>query len=251
MEAVAIRMNISLRFVFAFLFFVGAFYTDAFAMHIADGILPAGWCAFWWVVVLPFIVAGISKIKNESKKDKTFKPFIGLIGAAAFIISCLPVPVPFAGVTSHPVGVGIAAIILGPLIAVVIASVTLTLQALFLAHGGLGTLGADIFSMGVVGGFLGYGIFVAVRRLGFSWVTAAFLAGLLSDWGTYASTSALLTLALHEVDSLLPMFASLVIAFSPTQIPLGIMEGFISAFAIRFIKNRMPEFSLGAMKGKL
>ena len=65
-------------------------------------------------------------------------------------------------------------------------------------------------------------------------LVAAFLAGLLSDWATYAATSLLLALGLHGDASLGTMFASIAIAFVPTQVPLGVLEGFMAAGAYRF-----------------
>ncbi len=71
---------------------------------------------------------------------------------------------------------------------------------------------------------------------------AAFLAGLLSDWATYAATSGTLTLGLHTGGSLWTMFVTILLAFVPTQVPLGILEGLISAGAYTFVHSRRPEF---------
>ena len=61
--------------------------------------------------------------------------------------------------------------------------------------------------MGVAGSFAGYGVFVVAKRLGAPWIVAAFLAGLLSDWVTYAATSLILALGLHGDAALGTMFA--------------------------------------------
>ena len=135
-----------------------------------------------------------------------------------------------------------AAILIGPTLTVVVASIALTLQAFFLAHGGLTTLGANILSMGVMGAFAGYGIFILARRLGASWFVAAFLAGMLSDWVVYAGTSFFLAAALQGDGSWLTLFLSILVAFIPTQVPLGILEGIISGVAYRFVRTRRPEF---------
>jgi cobalt/nickel transport system permease protein len=142
-----------------------------------------------------------------------------------------------------------AAILIGPTLTVVVASVALALQALFLAHGGLTTLGADILSMGVLGAFAGYGVFAIAKRLGAPWVVAAFLAGLLSDWAVYAGTSFFLAVALHGEGSLATMFLTIATAFIPTQIPLGILEGFISAGCYSFIHARRPELLVMLNRG--
>jgi cobalt/nickel transport system permease protein len=214
----------------------------ALAMHVAEGILPLPWAGLWFGLSIPFVLWGLRNLRMRSKEEPQLKAMVGLVGAAVFVISCMPIPVPTAGTCSHPCGTGMAAILIGPTLSVVVASVALTLQALFLAHGGFTTLGANIFSMGVAGSFVGYGVFVLARRMGLSWLIAAFLAGLFSDWATYAVTSLALAGALHVDGSFGSLFLSILVAFVPTQVPLGILEGFLSAGAYRFIHNRRPEF---------
>lgn len=215
--------------------------TRAHAMHISEGILPASWAALWFAVAIPFLIWGVRDLETRSAREPYFKPLVGLVGAAVFVISCMPVPVPTAGSCSHPCGTGLAAIVIGPALTVVVTSVALLLQALFLSHGGLTTLGANIVSMGVVGAFAGYGAFRFLRRLGVPWIICAFMAGLISDWATYATTSFELASALHGTGSLGRMFMVVVFAFVPTQLPLGIFEGFLTAGAYRFLLMRRPE----------
>ena len=125
--------------------------TDAHAMHISEGILPFNWAALWFAVAIPFVAFGLYRLKKLSSVDLSFKPLVGLMAAVVFIISCMPIPVPTAGTCSHPCGTGISGILLGPAISILITAVALLIQALFLAHGGLSTWGADIVSMGVMG----------------------------------------------------------------------------------------------------
>lgn len=212
------------------------------AMHISEGILPVPWAAFWFVLSVPFVFWGLRTLRVRSEKEPHIKPFVGLVGAAVFVISCMPIPVPTAGTCSHPCGTGIAAILIGPSLTVVVASIALVLQALFLAHGGLTTLGANIFSMGVAGAFVGYGVFLLAKRMGAPPIVAAFLAGILSDWATYAVTSLALGAALHADGSFGTMILTILLAFVPTQVPLGILEGFLCAGAYRLVHNRRPEF---------
>ena len=140
------------------LFSVGALLSaqDAYAMHISEGILPLNWAALWFALAIPFVAYGLYSLNRRSRNDLSFKPLAGLMAAVVFIISCMPIPIPFAGTCSHPCGTGISGILVGPAISVVIAAVALLIQAIFLAHGGLSTLGADIVSMGVMGSFAGY-----------------------------------------------------------------------------------------------
>jgi cobalt/nickel transport system permease protein len=214
----------------------------AHAMHIAEGILPPLWALFWFALSAPFMLMGLRTLRLRSAQEPQYKALVGLMGAGVFVISAMPIPVFTAGTCSHPCGTGIAAILIGPSVTVVLASIALTLQTLFLAHGGLTTLGANILTMGVAGAFTGYGVFVVAKRLGAPWMVAAFLAGLLSDWITYGATSLILALGLHGDAALGTMFASIAVAFIPTQVPLGILEGFIAVGSYRFVLNRRPEF---------
>lgn len=227
--------------------FVGV--APAHAMHISEGILPMPWAVLWFIVSIPFVAVGLRQLRIRTREEPQFKAFLGLVGAAVFVISCMPIPVPTAGTCSHPCGTGMAAILVGPFLTVVIASVALTLQALFLAHGGLTTLGANICSMGIAGAFVGYGVFVLSRRLGASLLLAAFLAGVLSDWATYTVTALILGSGLHTTGSFMHMFLAILVAFVPTQAPLGILEGFITAGAYQFLNSRRPEFLAKLAKG--
>lgn len=228
---------------------LGVVTEPVYAMHISEGILPLHWAVLWFVLAVPFVAWGLRNLRIRSKEEPHLKAMVGLVGAAVFVISCMPIPVPTAGTCSHPCGTGMAAILIGPTLTVVVASIALVLQALFLAHGGLTTLGADILSMGVLGAFTGYGVFVAARGFGAPWVVAAFLAGLLSDWAVYAGTSFFLATALHGDGSFATMLFTIAVAFVPTQVPLGILEGFLSAGCYSFVHARRPEFLVMLNRG--
>lgn len=223
--------------------------SSAYAMHISEGILPLRWAGIWFIVILPFLALGIASIKKSSEELPASMPLIGMISAAVFIISAMPVPVPMAGTCSHPAGTGLAAILVGPFVTTVITSVALLVQALFLAHGGITTLGANIFSMGVAGAFTGYFIYKAAIKLKVPLMPAAFLAGLFSDWATYAATAVELALGLSEKGSSLTLLKAILVAFMPTQMPLGLLEGFAAAGFFAYVLNRRPDIlmKLGAI----
>ncbi|MBI5637181.1 MAG: energy-coupling factor ABC transporter permease [Nitrospinae bacterium] len=239
MKGITMKAVISL---FTFVLACAAFPPPAHAMHIADGILPMQWAALWYLLAIPAVAMGLRTYRRESERSPRFRPLAGLVGAAVFVISCMPIPVPFTGTCSHPTGTGLAAILLGPWLTAAISSIALLLQALFLAHGGLTTLGGNIVSMGIAGAFSGYAVFRAARWAGLSLFASAFLAGVISDWATYATTSAELALALHGDGSVSSLFLAILTAFVPTQLPLGIMEGFVTAYALRFLSERWVDF---------
>ena len=103
----------------------------AHAMHIAEGILPASWALFWFALSAPFVLLGLRTLRLRSAQEPQYKALVGLVGAGIFVISAMPVPVFTAGTCSHPCGTGIAAILIGPSVTVVLASIALTLACAF------------------------------------------------------------------------------------------------------------------------
>jgi len=215
--------------------------SDAHAMHISEGILPFNWAGLWFIVASPFVAFGLYRLKKLSAEDLSIKPLVGLMAAAVFIISCMPIPVPTAGTCSHPCGTGISGILLGPFISVLVAAAALFIQALFLSHGGLSTWGANIVSMGIVGSFAGYLTFRALRAMNVNMGVAGFVAGLLADWATYLATSAELASGIRGDSPFLPLFYKILIAFVPTQLPLGILEGAMTAGMVVLLYKKRPD----------
>ncbi len=212
--------------------------------------MPLPWAGFWYLIASPFLVMGVFSVKKRSRENLGFKPLLGLMGAMVFVISCMPVPVPTAGTCSHPAGTGISAILIGPLMSVFVTSIALLIQALFLAHGGITTWGADIVSMGVAGSFAAYAAFKILRKFKASLFISGFAAGLLADWATYITTSVELSSALHGNKPMFSLFCTILTAFIPTQLPLGILEGFLTGGMIVFVYKRRPDIlaSLGVVK---
>lgn len=210
-------------------------------MHISEGILPYNWAGFWFLAAAPFFIYGLARLKALGEKDLSVKPLAGFLTAVVFVLSCMPIPVPTAGTSSHPCGTGLSGILLGPGLSVIIASVSLLIQALFLAHGGLTTLGANVFSMGVVGSVTGFCLFQIFRLLKVNAVVSAFLASMMADWATYLTTSMELALGIRGHSEFFPLFWKIAVSFIPTQLPLGILEGAIAAGMILLLKNRRPD----------
>lgn len=224
--------------------------SDAHAMHISEGILPFNWAVLWFVIAAPFVAYGLYRLKKLSAADLSFKPLVGLMAAIVFIISCLPIPVPSAGTCSHPCGTGISGILVGPAISILITAAALLIQALFLAHGGLSTWGADIVSMGVIGSFAGYFTFRALRSLNINMAAAGFMAGLFADWATYLTTSVELASGIKGDSPFMPLFWKILIAFVPTQLPLGLLEGAMTSGMVALLYKRRPDLlvKMGVLK---
>lgn len=133
-------------------------------------------------------------------------------------------------------------IIFGPWITSVMAMIVLVYQAIFLAHGGLTTLGANIFSLGIAGPIVGYIVYKIALKSGLNLYFAVFLAATLADWATYLVTSVQLALAFPAASG--GVFASLgafAAVFAITQVPLAIIEGAVTALMFKYIMQLRPD----------
>ena len=215
--------------------------SNAYAMHISEGLFPLNWAVRWSVIAAPFVAYGLYRLKKLSTGDPSFKPLVGLVAAVVFIISCMPIPVPTAGTCSHPCGTGISGILVGPAISILVAAVALLIQALFLSHGGLSTWGANIISMGVMGSLAGFLTFKTLRSIKINMAVSGFMAGLFADWATYFTTSIELASGIKGSSPFLPLFWKILIAFIPTQLPLGVLEGAMTAGMVVLLYKKRPD----------
>ncbi|MDD4250561.1 MAG: energy-coupling factor ABC transporter permease, partial [Methanosarcina sp.] len=157
-------------------------------MHIMEGFLPSPWWQAWFAVSIPVIMYGIYKMNRLVKEKREILPLLAVAGAFIFVLSSLKLP-SVTGSCSHPTGTGVAAIIFGPAISAVLGIIVLLYQALFLAHGGLTTLGANVFSMGIVGPVVAYLVYKAGMKANINFYAVVFLATAFGDWATYVTTS--------------------------------------------------------------
>jgi len=210
-------------------------------MHIEDGILsPQAW-GTWYVVSAMFIVPGIREIKRRVKENLYYKPFLAMMGVAVFVISCMHFPVPVTGSCSHPCGTPLAAIVVGPLATAVISAIGLFFQAIFLGHGGITTIGANDFSMGIVGGISGYLCWKVLRHFKSPIWLAAGVAGFVGDILTYLTAALELAISLHGHIPIVKQWMIFFAGYGPTQIPLAIGEAVFTALVLQVMVSRRPD----------
>ena len=197
---------------------LGVLTMSASAMHIAEGYLPVGWAAGWGVVCVPFVVAGFLSIQKKVAQAPKAKILLAMCGAFAFVLSALKIP-SITGSCSHPTGVGLGAILFGPMTMAVLGLIVLLFQALLLAHGGLTTLGANTFSMAIAGPIVSVAVFAAAA---------------LGDLFTYVVTSVQLGVVNGGIGKFLMVFAV-------TQIPLAIAEGLLTVVVFNVLEKYSRE----------
>ena len=216
--------------------FVTIFFpNNAYAMHIMEGFLPYNWAAFWWMAMIPFVIAGVRSIKKTVTLHPSLKMLLGMAGAFAFVLSALKIP-SVTGSSSHPTGVGLGTILFGPTAMTVLGMIVLIFQALLLAHGGITTLGANTFSMGIVGPFVSYGLYKGTKKIGAPLWLSVFLAATLGDLMTYVTTALQMGLAFPSAGVVASTLKFMSI-FAFTQIPLAISEGILTVMVINVLSS--------------
>jgi len=208
-------------------------------MHISDGILAPEWCLVWFAIAIPFIAVGVWQIKRGTKENASYLPLLAMMGAAIFVIAVWHIPVPVTGSCSHPIGTPMSAIIVGPFPTVVLSAIALFFHVFF-GHGGLTTLGANIVSMGIVGTFSGYLVYLLLMKVKSPLWFAAGMAGFVGAILTYIITALELALSLNP-DSVLSHWALYSMGFMPTQLPLAVAEFVFTAGIVQYIADRRPD----------
>src|SRR3954451_11060560 len=169
-------------------------------MHIAEGFLPATHAVGWTLAAAPFVVHGARQVVTEVRERPESTLLLGAAGAFTFVLSAVKLP-SFTGSSSHPTGTGAGAVLFRPPVMALLGTIVLLFQALLLAHGGITTLGANAFSMAIVGPWAGYGAYRLTRRLGGGLLLGVFVAMALADFATYVTTSLQLALAFPDASS--------------------------------------------------
>jgi cobalt/nickel transport system permease protein len=203
-------------------------------MHIMEGFLPHPWWEIWFIIAIPFVAYGVYQLSKVTKKVPEAKPLLALMGAFIFVLSSLKLP-SVTGSTSHPTGAGLAAVVVGPGITSVLSIIVLVFQALLLAHGGLTTLGANVFSMGIVGPLVAYSIWIVCRKARVPNSVGIFLAAAMGDLFTYVTTSVQLALVFPTSAGFFDAFLKFGTIFAITQVPLAIGEGILAVILFDFL----------------
>lgn len=210
-------------------------------MHIMEGFLPIEHAVGWTVASAPFVVYGIYSVKRQIREQPEQRMLLGVAAAFTFVLSALKLP-SVTGSCSHPTGTGLGAILFGPAAMAPIGAVVLLFQALLLAHGGLTTLGANLFSMAIVGPFAAAAVFRLARSLRLSVAVSVFFSASLADLLTYVTTSMQLAWAFPDpVGGFVASFAKFAGIFAITQIPLAISEGLLTVVIFNALARFNPK----------
>jgi len=222
------------------------------AMHIMEGYLPVAHSILWSVVIIPFLVFGIIRLRRVVAEHRRSLILLAMAGAFVFVISSLKIP-SVTGSCSHMTGTGLSAILFGVGPTIILGMIVLVFQAILLAHGGLTTLGANTFSMAIAGPFLTLILYKAGKALKLNKMANVLIAVTLGSLLTYVVTAIQLAIA-HpsEVGGVGASLVSFLVVFAPTQIPLSVVEALLTVLVIiameKFASRELADISFTEVK---
>ena len=225
--------------------------TPANAMHIMEGYLPPGYCLAWSAICIPFIVMGFMRLRRIVSENRRALILLAMSGAFIFVISSLKIP-SVTGSCSHMTGTGLAAILFGVGTTSILGIIVLIFQAILLAHGGLTTLGANTFSMAIVGPLLTVILFRSGKKLKINKMANVFIAAALGSLFTYCITALQLALAHPGEMGFNASLMQFLGVFAPTQLPLSVLEGILTVLIIigmeKYAAGELAELSFVEVK---
>ncbi|MBI1217334.1 MAG: cobalt transporter CbiM [Rhodobacteraceae bacterium] len=227
-------------------------------MHIPDGYLSPATCAAAYAVALPFWMRGLARVKAQMQGRTV--PMLAVVSAFCFTVMMFNLPIP-GGTTAHAVGMGVAAILLGPWAGLLSISVALAIQALFFGDGGITSFGANSFNMAIVGCFTAWAVYRLIA--GRAAVTAPRRAVAAGIAGYVAINASAFCAALEfGVQPLLfhdaagtPLYApySLSIALPAMMLAhltlAGAAEAVLSAGIVAWLQRAQPELLVASAQG--
>jgi cobalt/nickel transport system permease protein len=148
-------------------------------MHIPDGYLSPSTCAALYAASAPFWYVALRRVK--ALVNSSLVPLVSVFSAFSFIVMMFNLPLP-GGTTGHAVGMGIAAIVLGPMAAILSISIALVIQAVFFGDGGITAIGANCFNMAIVGSLSSYAVYRLISWRASLWSLRRVIAGALAGY---------------------------------------------------------------------
>jgi cobalt/nickel transport system permease protein len=204
-------------------------------VHVSEGFLPPLHAAGWALAAAPFVVHGSRVVVRQVREHPESRLLLAGAGAFTFVMSAMKLP-SVTGSSSHPTGTGVGTVLFGPAVMAPLGTIVLLFQALLLAHGGITTLGANAFSMAVVGPWAGWLVYRLLRRAPHA--VAVFGAVVIADLITYVVTSFQLALAYPDKVSGVPGSMERFLGiFAITQLPLAVVEGVIGVVLVRALAS--------------
>ena len=196
-------------------------------MHIPDGLIPFNQTIIYWIISL--IILGISFYRITSKVDMEKRLVLtAFLTAIVVVTTSITIPSPM-GISMHFFIIPLVVIILGPLNASIVSFLALLIQALYMAIGGVTTLGINVLNMGIILSivvYLVYNLFVNINRDMAIFIST--MTGILA-----ATVAQIIILVIANTTSINVLLASLL----PYYLMIGLIEGIVNIVILRFISK--------------
>lgn len=217
------------------------------AMHVPDGFIdvPVSLLAY----ALAAALLSVAVVKARTQLDDRTAPLAGLTAVFIFAAQMLNFPVA-AGTSGHLLGGALAAILVGPWVAMLVVTVVLTVQALLFADGGLTALGINIINMAVVTVVVGWVVF----RLGVRFVKTPKGAAIIAGVAAFVSVpaAALAFVLEYWLGGTAPVSMELVAAaMGGVHVLIGIGEGIITGLVVAAVLASRPDIVAGVRGTRL
>ena len=221
-------------------------------MHMADALISPAVGGAMWAAAAGLTAYSARQLKKEMDERKI--PLMGVLGALVFAAQMINFTIPGTGSSGHFGGGLLLAVLLGPHAAFLTMASILTIQALFFADGGLLALGCNIFNMGFFPCFVAFPFIykkIAANSLGHKRIIAAAMVA--SIIGFQLGAAGVVMETVFSGISELP-FRTFVLLMLPLHLAIGLVEGFITASLVGFVRKTRPEvleMATGPAKNKI
>ncbi|HYA43903.1 MAG TPA: energy-coupling factor ABC transporter permease [Syntrophobacteraceae bacterium] len=207
-------------------------------MHMADALISPAVGGAMWAASAGLTVYSARKLKEEMDERKV--PLMGVMGALIFAAQMINFTIPGTGSSGHLGGGLLLAVLLGPHAAFLTMASILTIQALFFADGGLLALGCNIFNMGFFSCFVAFPL--VYKRITASggrkpMLSAALVASIVAlQLGALGVVTETVFSGISELT-----FGTFILLMLPIHLAIGIVEGFVTASLVGFVRRTRPE----------
>ena len=217
-------------------------------MHLSEGILTLNQALVTSALALPFVYSGFAQHKKSvtSITPEERKPLATMVFALCFAVTLIPIPVPIIGASSHMCATPLLSLLFGPSIIAFPIFGVLLLHALFFAHGGISTLGANVLTLGVIGPWLTWIIFTLLAKIKINRSLSIGLSCFCGSIGVYFADTLILSFALSDKQYFWASFHSISLGFLPVQGPLSILEGLLSSTILIYLTKYGDTFIRGS-----
>lgn len=218
-------------------------------MHLAEGTLQLGHAVLLGFAAAPLLAWSLRGALSDAHADDSSRSMVAGATSLLFAATLLPIPVPVVGATSHICLTPLLALLLGLRRVIWPTFFVLTLQALFFAHGGITTLGANLLTLGVVGPAAGLAVALMGRGLGLHPAVVVGVACAIGSLAVYLADAVLLAASLSSLAPPNETFTAVLLGFAPIQLPLAVLEGFIAVGICRLLDRRRSDLLPSSLRG--